>query len=200
MESLILKNKNYGLLLLQTDDCTSIAQHFVSKDGVSNFRGRVLRGESAINGGVFSRASEDYVEKVGWNKMVLDAYKWVEYRNAFKPKLTSWLYVAELSFLEAGIFPYNGFSLDHIGGTKIGITKLDERGTRNTSVDFLAAGNPNCCALARSLVQKRDSDYNLTKLHTAGQNKIQEIKTPRNLRRSAKTCLCPRRDIALHYE
>ncbi|KAM2781694.1 hypothetical protein COP1_011416 [Malus domestica] len=107
MESLILKNRNYGLLLLQTDDCTSVAQHFVSKDGVSNFRRRVLRGGSAINSGVFSRASEDYVEKVGWNKMVLDAYKWVEYRNAFKPKLTPWLYVAKLSFLEAGIFPYN---------------------------------------------------------------------------------------------
>ncbi|RXH79548.1 hypothetical protein DVH24_040695 [Malus domestica] len=152
MESLILKNRNYGLLLLQTDDCTSVAQHFVSKDGVSNFRRRVLRGGSAINGGVFSRASEDYVEKVGWNKMVLDAYKWVEYRNAFKPKLTPWLYVAKLSFLEAGIFPYNGFSLDHIGGMKIGVTKLDERGRRNTSADFLTVGNPNCCALARSLV------------------------------------------------
>ncbi|KAM2887602.1 hypothetical protein FF1_011447 [Malus domestica] len=75
--------------------------------------------------------------------MVLDAYKWVEYRNAFKPKLTPWLYVAELSFLEAGIFPYNGFSLDHIGGTKIGVTTRDERGRRNTSADFLAAGNPN---------------------------------------------------------
>ncbi|KAM0960980.1 hypothetical protein ACFX2I_020317 [Malus domestica] len=38
------------------------------------------------------------------------------------------------------------------------------------------------------------------KSHSVEQNKIQEIKTPRNLRGSAKTCLRPRRDIALHYE
>ncbi|KAM1517886.1 protein HOTHEAD-like isoform X1 [Malus sylvestris] len=141
---LIMENKNFGLSLVQTDEYTSVAQSFVSKDGVSNLRGRVLGGGSAINGGFFSRASEDYVKRVGWNKqMVSDAYKWVESRNAFKPKLTPWPYVAELSLLEAGIFPYNGFSLDHIEGTKIGATIYDEQGRRHTSADLLMAGNPN---------------------------------------------------------
>ncbi|KAB2624544.1 protein HOTHEAD-like [Pyrus ussuriensis x Pyrus communis] len=99
---------NYGLLSLQTDEYTSVAQHFVSKDGVSNFRGRVLGGGSAIKGGVFSRASEDYVGRVGWNTMVLDAYRWT------------------------------------------GVTTLDERGRRNTSAEFLAAGNPNNITLLLS--------------------------------------------------
>ncbi|BBG94253.1 Glucose-methanol-choline oxidoreductase family protein, partial [Prunus dulcis] len=141
---LVLETKNYGLSLLQTDKYTSVAQSFISNDGVPNLRGRVLGGSSAINGGFYSRASEDFVQKVGWDKeAVMGAYQWVESRIVFKPELTPWQYVAEFSFLEAGIFPYNGFSLEHIEGTKVGGSVFDEWGRRHTSADLLEAGNPN---------------------------------------------------------
>lgn len=141
---LVLETKNYGLSLLQTDKYTSVAQSFISNDGVPNLRGRVLGGSSAINGGFYSRASEDFVQKVGWDKeVVMGAYQWVESRIVSKPELTPWQYVAEFSFLEAGIFPYNGFSLEHIEGTKVGGSVFDGWGRRHTSADLLDAGNPN---------------------------------------------------------
>ncbi|PRQ40767.1 putative (R)-mandelonitrile lyase [Rosa chinensis] len=140
----ILESKQYGFSLLQTDEYTSVAQSFVSKDGVSNLRGRVLGGSSALNGGFYSRASEDFVAKVGWDiGGVTDAYEWVESRIISKPDLTHWSYVAAFSFLEAGIFPYNGFSLEHIQGTKIGGSLFDEQGRRHLSADLLQAGNPS---------------------------------------------------------
>ncbi|EXC19988.1 Protein HOTHEAD [Morus notabilis] len=140
---LILDKNLYGLSLLQTDKYTSVAQMFVSEDGIQNLRGRVLGGSSAINGGFYSRASEDFVKQAGWDeKLVKDAYKWVESRVVFTPELTPWQTVAEFSFLEAGILPYNGFSLEHIEGTKIGGSVFDGRGKRHTSAELLKAGNP----------------------------------------------------------
>ncbi|XP_061995343.1 (R)-mandelonitrile lyase-like [Rosa rugosa] len=141
----ILESKYYGFSLLQTDEYTSPAQSFVSKDGVSNLRGRVLGGSSAINGGFYSRASKDFVKKVGWdNKGVRDAYEWVESRLSIsKPDLTPWSHVVATSFLEAGICPYNGFSLEHIQGTKIGASSYDNQGRRHLSADLLPAGNPS---------------------------------------------------------
>ncbi|KAH8479525.1 hypothetical protein H0E87_031298 [Populus deltoides] len=87
----------YGFPLIQPDEFSSVAQSFVSKDGVESHRGRVLGGSSAIN---------------------------------------------ELGLLEAGILPYNGFSMEHIEGTKIGGTLFDEYGIRHTSADLLETGNP----------------------------------------------------------
>ncbi|CAN1142905.1 (R)-mandelonitrile lyase-like [Linum perenne] len=55
----------YGFPLLQTDEFSSVSQSFTSKEGVSNHRGRVLGGSTAINGGFYSRASVDYVRTVG---------------------------------------------------------------------------------------------------------------------------------------
>ncbi|PRQ56579.1 putative (R)-mandelonitrile lyase [Rosa chinensis] len=36
-----------------------------------------------------------------------------------KPDLTPWSNVVATSFLEAGICPYNGFSLEHIQGQRL---------------------------------------------------------------------------------
>ncbi|GLT61113.1 hypothetical protein SLA2020_338410 [Shorea laevis] len=106
---LVLDKKYYGLSLFQTDEYTSVAQRFISKDGVMNRRGRVLGGSSAINLGFYSRASERFIKKVGLDKeLVTEAYKWVESRIVFKPELTLWQTAAEFGFLEAGILPYNG--------------------------------------------------------------------------------------------
>ncbi|KAK2636197.1 hypothetical protein Ddye_030989 [Dipteronia dyeriana] len=141
---LVIDKKYYGLSLLQTDEFSSVAQSFISKDGVTNLRGRVLGGSSSINGGFYSRASEDSVKKAGWDEgLVKEAYEWVESKVVFTPQLTPWQSVVEFGLLEAGILPYNGFSLEHLKGTKVGGTVFDESGKRHTSADLLQAGNPN---------------------------------------------------------
>lgn len=152
---LVLDKKYYGLSLIQTDEYTSVAQSFISKDGVMNRRGRVLGGSSAINFGFYSRASERFIKKVGLDKeLVTEAYKWVESRIVFKPELTLWQTVAEFGLLEAGILPYNGFSFEHIEGTKVGATVFDEWGIRHTSADLLKAGNPeNITVLLNATVE-----------------------------------------------
>ncbi|TXG56512.1 hypothetical protein EZV62_017825 [Acer yangbiense] len=159
---LVIEKKKYGFSLIQTDEFSSVAQSFISKDGVSNHRGRVLGGSSAINGGFYSRASEDFVKKAGWDEeLVKEAYRWVESRVVFTPQLTPWQTVAKFGFLEAGIQPYNGFSLEHIEGTKVGGTVFDERGKRHTSADLLEAGNPkNIIVLLNTTVKNIIIDTN----------------------------------------
>ncbi|XVF43129.1 hypothetical protein PTKIN_Ptkin02bG0015700 [Pterospermum kingtungense] len=140
---LLMYQSLYGFLLLQTDEFSSAAQDFISADGVSNCRGRVLGGSSAINGGFYGRASEGFVNKAGWDKeLVEDAYTWVESKLVSTPELTPWQTAIEFGLLESGIIPFNGFSLEHIEGTKIGGSIFDIRGIRHSSADLLIAANP----------------------------------------------------------
>lgn len=44
--------------------------------------------------------------------------------------------------LEVGISPFNGFTFDHLYGTKVGGTIFDEFGKRHTAADLLAEANP----------------------------------------------------------
>ncbi|KAL5761764.1 hypothetical protein ACOSP7_018028 [Xanthoceras sorbifolium] len=159
---LVIDRKYYGFSLIQTDEFSSVAQSFISEDGVRNHRGRVLGGSSAINGGFYSRAREDFVKKAGWDKgLVKEAYGWVESRIVFTPQLTPWQIVVEFGLLEAGILPYNGFSLEHIQGTKVGGTVFDEYGKRHTSADLLEAGNPkNIIVLLNTTVKNIIFDTN----------------------------------------
>ncbi|TYH24884.1 hypothetical protein ES288_A03G125500v1 [Gossypium darwinii] len=139
----VMEKRYYGFSLIQTDEFSSVAQDFKSGDGVRNCRGRVLGGSSAINGGFYSRASEDFIDQVGWDKeLVKDAYTWVESKIVSIPELTPWQTVVEFGLLEAGILPYNGYSLEHIEGTKIGGSIFDVWGIRHTSADLLKAANP----------------------------------------------------------
>ncbi|GMI75345.1 hypothetical protein like AT1G14190 [Hibiscus trionum] len=139
----VLEKRFYGFSLLQTDEFSSVAQDFTSTDGVRNCRGRVLGGSSAINGGFYSRASEDFIDKAGWDKeLVKEAYTWVESKIVSIPELTPWQSVVEFGLLEAGFLPYNGYSLEHIEGTKIGGSIFDVWGVRHTSADLLKAANP----------------------------------------------------------
>lgn len=140
---LVTDKRYYGSSLIQTDEFSSVAQSFVSEDGVRNLRGRVLGGSTAINGGFYSRASEDFVKRSGWDgELVKESYAWVEAKIVFTPLLTPWQTVVKFGLLEAGILPYNGYSLEHIKGTKMGRTVFDEWGKRHTSADLLEAGNP----------------------------------------------------------
>ncbi|KAL6012691.1 hypothetical protein ACLOJK_003180 [Asimina triloba] len=132
--------RSFGFPFLQTDEFTSISQQFVSKEGVVNQRGRVLGESTAINGGFYSRASEEYVKGAGWDpELVREAYEWAESKIVFRPSLTAWQSVAADGMVEAGIRPFNGFSLEHLQGTKVGGSIFDAHGRRHTSADILAA-------------------------------------------------------------
>ncbi|MCL7048187.1 hypothetical protein MKW94_021651 [Papaver nudicaule] len=145
---LISESKNYGLASMQTDEFSSISQSFVSEEGVVNQRGRVLGGSTSINSGFYSRASKDFIERIGWDeKLVREAYEWVESNIVFQPNgsnLSPWQSVAKESFVEVeDLVPFNGASLEHVAGTKIGGTIFDRYGKRHSAADLLSAGNVN---------------------------------------------------------
>ncbi|KZV57228.1 protein HOTHEAD-like [Dorcoceras hygrometricum] len=120
----------------------SVAQQFISTDGVFNHRGRVLGGGSAINAGFFTRASADYVRGVGWDpRMVNESYEWVEKKVAFQPTVAAWQAAVRNGLLDAGILPYRGFTFEHLHGTKVGGSIFDENGYRHTAADLLEYAN-----------------------------------------------------------
>ncbi|KAK7293969.1 hypothetical protein RJT34_16852 [Clitoria ternatea] len=124
----------------------SPAQPFISEDGVPNARGRVLGGSSAINAGFYSRAHHDFFSRSGlsWDLDIVNrSYQWVEKQIVFKPRLNSWQSAFRNALLDAGVNPYNGFTLDHAIGTKIGGSTFDASGTRHTSADLLLHAKPS---------------------------------------------------------
>ncbi|KAI4328452.1 hypothetical protein L6164_020806 [Bauhinia variegata] len=169
---LVIDKRSYGFPLIQTDKYSSVAQSFVSEDGVSSARGRVLGGSSAINGGLYSRASEEFISEAGWDKeLVKEAYEWVESKVVFPPVILSpWQSVAKFSLLEAGILPYNGFTLEHIKGTKVAGSVFDGSGNRHISADLLGAGNPKnftvlLNATVKSIMFHHIGERNKTRAH-----------------------------------
>ncbi|KNA03049.1 hypothetical protein SOVF_212860 [Spinacia oleracea] len=123
---------------------TSTAQPFVSEDGVVSARARVLGGGSAVNAGFYSRASPDYVAKAGWaGSLVNESYAWVEKKVAFKPPMLEFQSAFRDGLVEVGVKPYNGFTYDHIEGTKIGGTIFDHNGKRHTAADLLEYATPD---------------------------------------------------------
>ncbi|PWZ53105.1 Protein HOTHEAD [Zea mays] len=111
----------------------SPAQRFVSEDGVVNARARVLGGGSCLNAGFYTRASTDYVRAAGWDaRLVNSSYRWVERALVFRPAVPPWQAALRDALLEAGVTPDNGFTFDHVTGTKIGGTIFDSSGQRHT--------------------------------------------------------------------
>lgn len=122
----------------------SPSQRFVSQDGVINARARVLGGGTSINAGFYSRAHPDYIANALWDaRLVNESYQWVERIVAFRPPVRQWQSAVRNSLLDIGIRPYNGFTLDHLYGTKVGGTIFDRYGRRHTSADLLHYANPN---------------------------------------------------------
>ncbi|KAJ8628342.1 hypothetical protein MRB53_021649 [Persea americana] len=141
---LVEDESSLGFYSLKLDEPGSVAaQTFVSEEGVINFRGRVLGGTTAINGGFYSRAGEDFIKRAGWDaELVKDAYEWVESKVVFRPyNLTPWQSVVKEALVEAGVTPFNGFTLDHVEGTKIGGRIFDGNRKRHTSADLLMLGD-----------------------------------------------------------
>ncbi|CAN4077827.1 unnamed protein product [Withania somnifera] len=122
----------------------SPSQRFISEDGVVNSRARVLGGGSCLNAGFYSRAGTNYVSRVGWDgSLVNKSYVWVENKVAFQPPVRQWQTAVLDGLLESGVLPYNGFTYDHINGTKIGGTIFDADGRRHTAADLLEYANPS---------------------------------------------------------
>ncbi|GMN44683.1 hypothetical protein TIFTF001_013862 [Ficus carica] len=133
---------NFVTSLLDTSP-TSPSQPFTSKDGVFNHRARVLGGGSALNAGFFSFASADYVKEAGWNRRLVDeSYEWVEKVVAFEPTVREWQSAVSDGLIEAGVLPDNGFTYEHLYGTKVGGTIFDKEGHRHTAADLLEYADP----------------------------------------------------------
>ncbi|KAL0562272.1 hypothetical protein IC582_002724 [Cucumis melo] len=147
--------RNFHIGLADTSP-TSASQAFASTDGVINARARVLGGGSAINAGFYTRASTRFIKKVGWDeKLVNESYSWVENRIVHRPKLADWQKAFTDSLLDVGISPFNGFTYDHLYGTKVGGTIFDRFGRRHTTAELLASENPDkLTVLVHATVQR----------------------------------------------
>ncbi|KAH9289923.1 hypothetical protein KI387_034040, partial [Taxus chinensis] len=138
-------SSGYFKILLDADNFPYVAQRFVLEDGVQSVRARVLGGGTAINGGFYSRASQEYIRKMEWDeKLVNESYEWVEKLTAFKPdNISLWNSAIKDGLLEAGVLPYNGYTLDHLEGTKISASIFDNNGKRHSAADLLQYANPD---------------------------------------------------------
>ncbi|XP_074291209.1 protein HOTHEAD-like [Silene latifolia] len=122
---------------------TSPAQRFVSEDGVISSRARVLGGGSSINAGFYTRAPAEYIARAGWDYgLVNQSYEWVEDKVAFAPSMLQFQTAIKNGLLEAGVQPYNGFTYDHMRGTKFGGTIFDRHGRRHSAADLLEYADP----------------------------------------------------------
>ncbi|XP_057821263.2 (R)-mandelonitrile lyase-like [Cryptomeria japonica] len=136
--------KGFSKVFGDPKDYPYVMEGFVSEDGVQLARGRVLGGGSAINAGFYSRASSEYIQKMKWDeKLVNESYEWVEKLNAFRQyKLFPWNTAVKGGLLDAGVLPYNGYTLEHLEGTKIGASTFDYNGKRHSAADLLQYANP----------------------------------------------------------
>ncbi|KAL7167411.1 hypothetical protein ACSBR2_037967 [Camellia fascicularis] len=135
---------------------TSPSQRFISEDGVINARGRVLGGGSCLNAGFYTRAATEYVRAAGWDeRLVKESYEWVEKVVAYEPPVREWQSAVRDGLVESGVVPYNGFTYDHLYGTKVGGTIFDKEGRRHSSADLLESANPDSLiVLLRATVHK----------------------------------------------
>lgn len=80
---------------------------------------------------------------MGWDgKLVNESYTWVERLVAFEPEIRQWQSAVRDGLVEIGVVPNNGFTYDHISGTKVGGTIFDRLGRRHTAADLLEYANP----------------------------------------------------------
>ncbi|KAE9616197.1 hypothetical protein Lal_00017420 [Lupinus albus] len=152
--------RNFHISLADTSP-TSASQYFCSTDGVHNARARILGGGSSINAGFYTRASQRFIEKAGWDTNVVnESYQWIEKRIVHHPKFSPYQDAVKESLLDSGVSPFNGFTYDHMYGTKVGGTIFDKFGRRHTTAELLASGNPDkLTVLVYATVQKIVFDH-----------------------------------------
>lgn len=140
--SIARREQGFVYNVINTTPNDDPAQSFKSDDGIYNERGIVLGGGSTISAGFYSRAESGYIRDSGWDEgRVNQSYQWVEDAVVFLPGLREWPTAFRDSLLQAGTYPYNGYMLDHIEGTKIGGTTFDSKGIRHSLADLLEHAN-----------------------------------------------------------
>lgn len=97
-----------------------------------------------------------YVRAAGWDgELVNESYPWVEKRIVHWPKIAPWQTALRNGLLETGVSPFNGYTYDHLYGTKVGGTIFSKNGFRRTAADLLASGKRrNLRVLLHATVQK----------------------------------------------
>lgn len=84
--------------------------------------------------------------------MLNESYPWTEDQIVHMPKLVSWQRAMKYGLLEVGISPDNGFTYDHVYGTKVGGTTFDKY---HTAAELLqSATHENIDVLIHATVQK----------------------------------------------
>ncbi|GKB83541.1 HOTHEAD-like protein, partial [Tanacetum coccineum] len=100
---------------------------------------------------------KSYVKRVGWDaKLVNESYPWVEKQVVHEPIFEPWQRAVHDGLLDVGVSPDNGFTYDHLYGTKVGGTIFDRFGRRHTAAaELLASANPkNIVVLIHARAQK----------------------------------------------
>lgn len=142
---LLYENKSLNPILT-ANHYDSPAQNFISEDGILNTRGRVLGGSSMINFGFYSRADDYFYKNSGidWDTSAVEsAYEWVEESIVTRTDyLRKWQASTLNALQESGVLPANGFTVDHVQGTKIGGSTFDDSGRRHGAVELLNKANP----------------------------------------------------------
>ncbi|GJR88735.1 oxygen-dependent choline dehydrogenase [Tanacetum coccineum] len=134
----------------------SPSQIFTSSEGVINTRARVLGGGTCINAGFYSRGEAQFNKEARLmdENLVQESYKWTERVMVFEPVVQEWPSAVQAALLEAGVTPDNGFTYDHIIGTKVSGTIFDENGTRHTAAYLLQYANPKGLSVLHATVHK----------------------------------------------
>lgn len=84
-----------------------------------------------------------------------ESFPWIENQIVHRPNLAPWQKAIRDSLLEIGVSPFNGFTYDHLYGTKVGGTIFEKSGRRHTAAELLASANPDKIdVLVHATVQK----------------------------------------------
>ncbi|TQD95567.1 hypothetical protein C1H46_018806 [Malus baccata] len=140
----VLTQEGFIYNLQQEDDGETPVQRVMSEDGIPTVRGRILGGTSMISAGVYARANISFFNESGveWDINLVNAtYEWIEDTIVYKPNEFAWQTVTQKAFLEAGVLPENGFSLDHVPETRITGSTFDNSGTRHAADELLNRGD-----------------------------------------------------------
>ena len=83
-------------------------------------------------------------EVTNWDMRLVNAsYEWVERHMTFQPTVRGFQAAVRAALLEANVTPWNGFTVDHVAGTKVSATTFDASGRRHSAADLLAFARPS---------------------------------------------------------
>ncbi|KAJ0592004.1 putative (R)-mandelonitrile lyase [Helianthus annuus] len=155
----VLYESNIYQTILDANDNDSPAQVFDTEDGLQNARARILGGGSMINFGFYSRADDYFYDNAGieWDMGAVErAYEWVENSIVTRPaRLNKFQTSLFNGLLESGVDPDNGFTFDHVQGTKVGGSTFNDSGVRHGAVELLNNANPeNLDVLVHAMVDR----------------------------------------------